>query len=147
MVTVRLAAFDADNAAIRRIRFAVFVDEQHVPEDLEIDDRDCECVHVLAFDGDAAVGTARIDLHKDGKIGRLAVAAECRRRGIGTALMERLHAIAQAHGLTHVWCHAQLAALPFYERLGYRASGEIFDEADIPHLRMDRDLSGTASGA
>lgn len=144
MITVRVADFDADNAAIRRIRFTVFVDEQHVPEELEIDDRDRECVHVLAFDGDTPVGTARIDLPKAGKVGRLAVAAESRRRGIGTALMERLHAIAQAHGLTHVWCHAQLAAMPFYERLGYQASGEIFDEADIPHLRMDRDLSASS---
>jgi predicted GNAT family N-acyltransferase len=145
MLTVRVADFEADNAAIRHIRFAVFVDEQHVPEDLEIDDRDRECMHVLAFDGDTPVGTARIDLQKAGKVGRLAVTAESRRRGIGTALMERLHAIAQAHGLTHVWCHAQLAAMPFYERLGYRASGDMFDEADIPHLRMDCELNASSN--
>jgi predicted GNAT family N-acyltransferase len=140
MVKVRVADFDADNAAIRHVRFAVFVGEQRVPEDIEMDDRDRACVHLLAFEGGVAVGTARIDLEKGGKVGRLAVLAGSRRRGIGRALMERLHAIAEEHGLAHVWCHAQVAAVPFYEGLGYRISGDVFAEADMPHLRMDLDL-------
>jgi predicted GNAT family N-acyltransferase len=137
---VRIADFDADNAAIRRVRFAVFVDEQRVPPEIEIDARDRDCVHVLAFAAEAAVGTGRIDLAQNGKIGRVAVIADRRGRGVGTALMQRLHAIARAHSLAPVWCHAQLAAVPFYERLGYRAAGEVFEEAGIAHVRMDCDL-------
>ena len=156
---VRTADFDADHADIRRIRFAVFVDEQRVPEDLEIDDRDRHCTHVLAFgDDDAAIGTGRID--RDGKIGRVAVIAPHRghgvgaalmdpsssavaapgRQGVGEALMDRLHDIARRWRLDKVWCHAQIGALPFYERLGYRGGGEHFYEAGIEHVRMERDL-------
>jgi predicted GNAT family N-acyltransferase len=136
---VRIADFDADQAAIRHIRFTVFVDEQHVPEDLEMDDRDPHCTHVLAFgDDDAAIGTGRID--RDGKIGRVAVVAAHRRRGVGAALMEQLHEIARRRELENVWCHAQISALPFYSRLGYRAAGEHFLEAGIEHVRMDRSL-------
>jgi predicted GNAT family N-acyltransferase len=140
MPSVRIADFDADNAAIRRVRFAVFVDEQRVPPEIEIDERDESCVHVLAFVDAAAIGTGRIDLAQNGKIGRVAVLADCRGRGVGTALMQRLHAVARDQGLASVWCHAQLAAVPFYERLGYRSSGDVFEEAGILHKRMDRDL-------
>lgn len=140
MVSVRIADIDADGAAIRRVRFAVFVDEQRVPAGLEMDDRDRECVHVLALVNGLEVGTGRIDLAQAGKIGRVAVVAPSRGRGVGTALMERLHAIAAAHGLAKVWCHAQVAAVPFYAQLGYRASGDVFFEADIAHVQMERDL-------
>ena len=136
---VRTADFDADHADIRRIRFAVFVDEQRVPEDLEIDDRDRHCTHVLAFgDDDAAIGTGRID--RDGKVGRVAVIAPHRGHGVGAALMDRLHDIARRWRLDKVWCHAQIGALPFYERLGYRGGGEHFYEAGIEHVRMEKDL-------
>jgi len=93
---------------------------------------------VLAFDDGVPIGTGRIDLDKAGKVGRLAVMADHRRRGVGTALMERLHAIAGDAGLTGAWCHAQVSAVRFYERLGYRAVGDVFEEADIPHVRMER---------
>lgn len=136
---VRTADFDEDLAAIRRIRFTVFVDEQRVPEDLEMDDRDRLCTHVLAFgDDDAAIGTGRID--GDGKVGRVAVLASQRGRGVGAALMDHLHAIARRKQLEKVWCHAQVVAEPFYTRLGYRAVGEHFFEAGIEHVKMEMAL-------
>jgi predicted GNAT family N-acyltransferase len=139
---VRLADFVTDYAALRAVRFAVFVDEQRVPEDEELDDRDPECLHVLALDGDAAVGTGRLDLAAGGKIGRVAVTASHRGRGVGAALMRRLHVLAAEHGLTQVWCNAQVSAIPFYERLGYRVAGpERFFEAGIEHVKMEADLN------
>jgi predicted GNAT family N-acyltransferase len=138
---VRLADFVADHAALRAVRFAVFVDEQRVPEEEELDERDPECLHVLAVDGDAAVGTGRLDIAAGGKIGRVAVLASHRGGGVGEALMRRLHALAAEHGLTQVWCNAQVAAVPFYERLGYRVVGEArFFEAGIEHARMEAKL-------
>lgn len=138
---IRVADFVADRAAIRRIRFAVFVDEQQVPEDLELDDRDPLCIHLLVLsDDDEPVGTGRIDLDASGKIGRVAVVATERRRGVGTALMERFHGIAKQHGLDAVWCNAQVAAVPFYRQLGYRVASDRFDEAGIEHVRMERNL-------
>jgi predicted GNAT family N-acyltransferase len=140
-MNVTAADFDRDHAAIRAVRFAVFVDEQRIDPDLEMDDRDPHCEHVLARDalGDA-VGTGRIDFAAGGKVGRVAVLASARGTGIGTALMEKLHELALARGITAVWCNAQVAAAPFYLRLGYRIVSEKFEEAGIDHVRMERTL-------
>jgi predicted GNAT family N-acyltransferase len=138
---INVADFDRDYAAIRGVRFAVFVDEQQIPRELEMDDRDRVCVHWLAVDesGDA-VGTVRLDVDAGGKVGRLAVLARERGRGVGRALMEVLQEHARAQGLARVWCHAQSSAAPFYTRLGYRISSEPFEEAGIEHVRMERAL-------
>lgn len=125
---------------LRAIRFEVFVDEQNVPPEIEMDDRDPFCTHWLAFDGDEPIATARIDLEKKGKVGRLAVRAGWRRRGVGRALMQRCHQAALAHGLESVWCNAQVDAVPFYQSLGYVATGQVFAEAGIDHLRMTMSL-------
>jgi predicted GNAT family N-acyltransferase len=133
----RNADFTADFASIRHVRETVFIDEQRVPRELEFDDRDPQCLHVLVFDGATPVGTGRLDLDYDGKVGRVAVVATHRRAGVGTAVMEQLHAIARERKHLHLWCHAQLTAVPFYERVGYVRSGPIFVEAGIDHVRME----------
>lgn len=134
---VRSADFAKDFAAIRAIRTAVFIEEQRVDPALEFDDRDPLCLHLLALEGAEPLGTARLDVGYAGKVGRLAVLAAHRRRGVGAALMEGIHALARAEGLPQLWCHAQVSAVPFYERLGYEARGEVFVEADIDHVRME----------
>ena len=140
-MNIVVADFERDYAAIRGVRFAVFVDEQQIPRELEMDDRDVVCVHWLALDeGGIPLGTVRLDLDAGGKVGRLAVLARERRRGVGRALMERLHEHARAERLAGVWCHAQASAAPFYARLGYRITGEPFEEAGIAHVRMERTL-------
>jgi predicted GNAT family N-acyltransferase len=141
-IDVRRADFVRDVEAIRAIRTAVFVTEQRVPIEIEMDDRDAVCVHVLASVDEVAVATGRIDIARDGKIGRVAVLASHRRTGVGAALMAHLHRIALGHGLTHVWCHAQRSAVPFYERLGYRITSEPFVEAGIEHVSMEATLAG-----
>ena len=134
---VALASFDADYVEIRDVRVTVFVEEQRVPIEIELDDRDDHCVHVLAHDtAGLAVGTGRIDLEAGGKIGRVAVLAEARGTGVGTALMESLHEIAMRAALTSVWCNAQQSAVPFYAKLGYVVTSEPFFEAGIEHVRM-----------
>jgi predicted GNAT family N-acyltransferase len=137
---VRDADFTADFAGIRHVRSTVFIDEQQVPRELEFDDRDDHCRHVLAFDGDAPVGTGRLDLDYGGKVGRVAVIAPHRGSGVGRAIMQRLHDIAREHQQPHLWCHAQLTAVPFYEGLGYRRVGPTFVEAGIDHVRMECEL-------
>ena len=141
MLTVRIADFVADHAEIRAIRFTVFVDEQQVPESIEIDDRDPHCVHLLAVDDGEPVGTGRIDLALSGKVGRVAVVASRRGQGVGTALMKYAHCIAKDNPLDKVWCNAQVSVRPFYERLGYRVTSEPFYEANIEHVRMERAFS------
>ena len=136
---VRTADFTADYEDIRRLRVAVFVHEQRVPEALELDERDRHCTHVLAFDENGhAIGTGRLD--EDGKIGRVAVTAALRGTGVGRAMMEHLQRVARDRGLAEVWCHAQISAAPFYERLGYVSVGDRFVEAGIEHVHMRRQL-------
>ena len=138
---IERATFESHHADIRHVRLAVFVDEQSVPLELELDDRDPLCVHLVAYDDSGApVGTGRLDVDYGGKIGRVAVLGRARRRGVGTALMSRLHELAASAGLGSVWCNAQISALAFYEELGYRSVGERFDEAGIEHVRMERGL-------
>lgn len=137
---VRDADFTADFASLRCVRATVFIAEQRVPAEIEFDDRDPFCRHVLALEAAAPIGTGRLDVDYGGKVGRVAVIASRRRAGFGTAVMERLHEIAREHDLPNVWCHAQLTAVAFYERLGYRATGSVFVEAGIDHVRMEREL-------
>ena len=122
------------------VRFRVFVDEQHVPADEEVDRYDAspsssDALHLLARVDGVAVGTARLllDAPTSGPIhlGRVAVLAEWRRHDVGNALMGRLHDEAQAHGYRSVEISAQVQAIPFYERLGYVADGPVYLEAGI----------------
>jgi predicted GNAT family N-acyltransferase len=117
----------------------VFIEEQSVPEDMEWDDMDDQAVHALAFtDSNVAVGYAR--LLNSGQLGRMAVLPEYRHQGIGTSLLHKLEDEAKHRRLDHIFLHAQIQALPFYEQQGYAAEGAPFNEAGIPHMLMTKPL-------
>ncbi len=137
-VEVSLACWPRHAQAIAEIRRRVFIQEQGVPEALEWEAEDSQCHWFVASAGDAIVGIAR--LTPNGRIGRLAVLPAWRRQGIGTALLQCALRHARALGLSHLHLHAQVQALPFYARMGFRAEGEVFLEAGIPHRRMYLDL-------
>lgn len=139
-VQVRVMSWSDAAVEARRIRVQVFVAEQGVPIELELDEWDARCDHALAHDGaGAAVGTGR--LLPDGRIGRMAVLAEARGRGVGSALLEALIAHAMARGMDEAVLHAQTHAAGFYSRFGFRAYGDEFMEAGIPHIAMKRRLA------
>jgi len=140
---------DADMAAALGVRTRVFVDEQHVPIEEEVDRFDTASaegvVHVLGrLDGEP-VATARLllETHGDGypHIGRVAVLAEHRGRGYGRAVMEALHREARSRGVAGVTLAAQTHAIGFYEGLGYVARGPIYLDAGIEHRDMDLRLT------
>lgn len=136
---VRRADWIRDQPTLRHIRRAVFVDEQQVPEALEWDGIDGECRHVIAENAAGeAVGCAR--LLPDGHIGRVAVLAPARGQGVGNALLESMIVLAAELGHKRVVVNAQTHALAFYERHGFVASGDEFDDAGIPHRTMERYL-------
>lgn len=135
---VVLADWSRDAPALAAIRRRVFIEEQDVPEALEWEAIDPDCDWFLARVADVAVGITR--LMPEGRIGRMAVLPGWRRRGVGTALLLAALVQARARGLGQVSLHAQVQALPFYARQGFRAEGPIFDEAGIPHQRMTLDL-------
>lgn len=121
------------------IRYAVFVEEQNVPEDLERDELDATAIHVLAKVNDVPMGTARIVVNDDtGKIGRVAVLKSMRRTGIGTALVRAcLDEMRSMPEVTRAALGSQMDALGFYEKLGFTAYGDIFDDAGIDHRMME----------
>jgi predicted GNAT family N-acyltransferase len=120
-----------------RIRFRVFVHEQGVPGEIEIDEADHDAVHFLACVGEKAVGTARVVITDEGgKIGRMAVLKRFRHKGVGKKLLDRAVAAARKSGAQEIYLHAQVPVIPFYESSGFKAIGRIFDEAGIPHRKM-----------
>lgn len=131
------------------IRRAVFVDEQKVPEDLEFDHIDSEAEHLLAFLDERAIGTLRLRMIDDqgAKIERVAVLAEGRGLGIGLALLREALTELRRRSCREVWLHAQTHALGFYERLGFSAYGDVFDEDGIEHqaMHMTLDENGQVS--
>jgi predicted GNAT family N-acyltransferase len=138
-VTARRATA-ADWPAVAALRTRVFVDEQGVPAEIEQDPHDATAVHVLAEDEQGrVVATGRL-LVRDGRavVGRMAVDASARGRGHGAAVLAELHRQAAALGLTAVELHAQLTARGFYERAGYAAVGDVYEEAGIAHVTMRR---------
>lgn len=141
MVEVRLAESEADLRACLRLRWTVFVEEQDVPPSLEIDEHDSSgAVHALAVLDGVPAGTGRFVFVDPGvaRIGRMAVAEDARGKGIGAALLRFLEDEARRRGARRFTLNAQVSARRFYEKAGYQAIGEVFDDAGIPHVRMDR---------
>ncbi len=121
------------------IRFTVFVDEQRVPAEMEIDDQDPLSVHAIARDAQGrALATGR--LLPDGHIGRMAVLPAGRGTGTGSAVLTTLIDEARRRGHKQVVLSAQTHAVPFYERHGFTCEGEIYDDCGIPHVDMRRTL-------
>ncbi|MBE0619284.1 MAG: GNAT family N-acetyltransferase [Burkholderiales bacterium] len=137
---IRICNWDQARIDAGRIRELVFVREQGVPPDLEMDGQDAHCDHALAYAADgAAAGTGR--LLQDGHIGRMAVLQEWRGKGAGALLLQTLVEQARSRGDTRVRLNAQTSAAGFYQRYGFEVSGPEFMEAGIPHVPMQRDLN------
>jgi predicted GNAT family N-acyltransferase len=124
---------------LRTIRTAVFIVEQQVPEALEWDEMDTRSTHALARDAEGSpIGCGR--LLPTGYIGRMAVLAPWRGRGVGAALLVALVDLARERGHARAILNAQARAMPFYVRHGFAPTGERFDEAGIDHRVMTRTL-------
>jgi len=138
--SIRLCSWDDARAEARRIREQVFVREQGVPLEMELDENDPHCDHALAFAADgAAVGTGR--LLPDGHVGRMAVLRAWRGQGVGALLLQALVERARQRGDTRVRLNAQSYATGFYRRYGFEVTGPEFMDAGIPHVAMYRDLT------
>lgn len=138
---VELVDFQQAMAELRAVRDEVFVGEQNVPIELEHDARDPLCAHVIArlLDG-TPVGTGRLTPERH--IGRMAVRAPWRGRGVGDALLLALVEQARLRGWPDVHLNAQVSAMGFYERHGFQPEGGRFMEAGIEHQAMRRALGG-----
>ncbi len=137
VVKIKRVSSQLELVQVFTIRIRVFVQEQRVPAPIELDSDDQRAIHFLAVQSGKAVGTARVVIkHRSAKIGRMAVLKSYRRKGVGAALLKRAILSAQRLHARRIYLHAQVAAIGFYERLGFRAVGREFDEAGIAHRKM-----------
>jgi len=138
MIQIRQIDWQSAQADAKPIRFQVFVDEQRVPAEIELDEHDAHCVHALAYVDGTAVGTGR--LLPDGHIGRMAVLKSARRTGVGRAILRALIDAARRRGDRQVVLSAQVHAVGFYLAEGFQPEGRVYEEAGIPHQAMRRSL-------
>jgi predicted GNAT family N-acyltransferase len=139
MLKIELRDWPAARDEAQRIRFTVFVEEQRVPPELEMDEHDPRCMHALALSDGKVIGTGR--LLPDGHIGRMAVLREWRGKGAGRAMLDALVDAARRRGDLEVALNAQVQALGFYRNAGFSAVGPVYEEAGIPHQPMRMKLA------
>lgn len=126
-----------DFPACAAIRRKVFIEEQNVAEEIELDDLDATAVHLLAVRDGRAIGTARLLIDGErAKIGRVALLPQDRGTGAGAALMRAALDELRARGVMTAKLGAQVHAIGFYEKLGFVAHGPEYDDAGIPHRDM-----------
>ncbi len=133
-IQIRIADWLIDGEALHAVREIVFVNEQHVPVELEWDALDEGCIHVLALSDEKPIGTARLQLN--GHIGRMAVLKHWRNQGVGSAMLQRLLVEIRHRKIRQAALNAQIEAVDFYRKFWFQVEGEEFMDAGIPHVRM-----------
>jgi predicted GNAT family N-acyltransferase len=145
MIKVRIVNSPSDYDAILSIRYTVFVKEQNVPVELEMDEWDHhpDTIFLLAEDGEAKVGCLRLRPYGErvAKVERVAVIQEYRGRKIGQLMMHAAEQIAAQSGFRKIKLNAQEHAKEFYLKQGYLPVGQPFVEAGIPHIAMEKELT------
>ena len=141
-LTIKLVDNESELEAAIAVRFRVFVDEQSIPPEEELDEADATATHAIALSQDTVVGTGRVVWGDDGSahIGRMAVDAAWRRKGVGGEILKFLEESARKQGLTRSVLHAQEYVKSFYAGHGYQQYGDTFLEVDIPHVEMRKNL-------
>ena len=144
-IVVKLVETEADLEGAINVRMRVFVVEQQIPAEEELDEADATATHAIALSGEQVIGTGRmlvVDGDEEGtcRIGRMAVDQQWRHHRVGGKILEFLENEAKNQGLTHCLLHAQEYVKAFYAGHGYRERGEVFMEAGISHVEMVREL-------
>ena len=138
MVTTEWYFGNENLSDVHLIRRKVFIEEQHIDEKIEMDDTDASCIHLAAYSDGKPMATGRVLItNNEFIIGRVAVLPAYRKKQMGTFIMQILIHACYTMGGEHQIVHAQLAAQSFYEKLGFNAYGDVYDEAGIPHISME----------
>ncbi|MFB6228635.1 MAG: GNAT family N-acetyltransferase [Halobacteriales archaeon] len=150
MTDVHVVETDEGYEDALSVRYSVFVDEQGVDPDLEVDDHEEESTHFVAYEAGDPVGVARLREYEHvptverekptAKIERMAVLRNYRGRGLGRTILEAVEETARKQGFERARLHAQIRSAGFYEALGYERVSEEFEEAGIPHVAMEKRL-------
>ena len=142
-ILIKIIKPGKDFSEAMKVRVPVFVEEQGVPQENELDDFDKLSYHAVLFEDGVPVACGRIYINnkdKTAKLGRVAVLKDRRRRGHGLTVCKKLINIASTQGIKNIFLHAQTHSIPLYERLGFKKSGSEFFEENIPHYKMTKEL-------
>ena len=141
-LTVKKLDSQIEKEAISILRTEVFINEQGVPPELEMDEFDDSAIHAVAYHSGIVIATGRliIDTPNDGRIGRMAVEASARRTGVGSAVLVFLENEARSNGIKQIILHAQDYVKNFYTKHGYIEQGDTFLEAGILHIEMKKNI-------
>lgn len=142
MVQVKVVETEREKQLAFDVRKKVFVEEQGVPEHLELDDYDATAIHFIVQSEDETIAAARLrELESGvGKIERVSVIKEQRGNHLGILIMEYVESYAREHGWKKLKLNAQVHAIPFYEKLGYVITSPEFLDAYIPHRAMEKQI-------
>ncbi len=144
-ISVRLITSQEELEHAHNIRRIVFVSEQGVPEEEEIDQYEQDCRHFLALtEKGIPCGAARWRFTVNGvKLERFAVLKAFRNQGVGSTLVQSVLNDIKKHPRFHgqkIYLHAQLDAMPLYKKFGFQKTGPLFLECDIKHYKMEREM-------
>ena len=141
-LTYKIVASDRELKEAFEVRKQVFVEEQGISEDLELDEHDIEALHMVVKDKERVVGTARVLFLADSqaKLERMAILKPFRHRGIGRGIISFLDKELSNRGVEQVVLHAQYLAIAFYRSCGFEELGLPFWEAGIKHMKMQKRL-------
>jgi len=140
-ISIQITHWDEAKSHVMPIRREVFINEQQVPEELEWDEFDQGALHAIVKKEQEVIGTARLIIDgQEAKIGRMAIKKDFRGQGIGQEMLEALVTKSLELHVTLIKLHAQVHAVSFYAKLGFEAHGEIFSEAGIDHVNMQKVL-------
>ena len=141
-LSYKLVASDRELKGAFEVRRQVFVEEQGISEDIELDDYDREALHMVVKDGEKVIGTARVLflVANQAKIERMAILKPFRRQGIGSRIITFLNEELRNRQINQVFLHAQHSVVAFYKSCGFKESGSPFWEAGIRHIKMQGQL-------
>jgi predicted GNAT family N-acyltransferase len=138
-VEVKIVTNEQELADAFEVRKTVFIHEQNVPEEEEIDQFESDSIHFVLYDNGKAAGAGRFRvLDGVGKVERICVLKENRKNGAGVAVMNKIEEYAKSQGISTLKLNAQTHAIPFYSKLGYETVSEEFLDAGIPHKTMKK---------
>lgn len=143
MIQVQIAKSEQDMEKVYSVRRKVFIEEQQVPESIEIDEKEEQSIHFLATADGKPVGAGRLRIEgTKSKAERVCVLPDFRRSGVGALLMEEMEQFSKKQALKEIVLNAQTHAIPFYKRIGYEVTSELFYDAGIEHRSMSKSLDG-----
>jgi len=142
IITFKLVTNDGELKSAFDVRRKVFVEEQGISEDIELDEHDREALHIIARDGEKVIGTARVLflVPSQAKIERMAILKPFRGKGTGSKIISFLDETLRNRQINQVFLHAQYPVVDFYRSCGFEESGSPFREAGIRHIKMQKRL-------